>query len=78
MKAIMITVLTAIEVYMMTVTVAIAQITIMTKVHLVMMMILLVGKLLMYCCAMMVILIVLTLLIDTLAYITGSNRKWGE
>ena len=58
----------------MTVTVAIVRITIMTKAVLVVMMILLVGNILITYCAMMGILIFLTLLIDTLAYMTGSNR----
>ena len=50
----------------------------MTKAVLVVMMILLVGNLVISYCAMMGILIFLTLLIDTLAYMTGGNRKWGE
>ena len=48
----------------------------MTKVVLVEMMILWVGKFLITYCTMIGILIVLTLLIDTLAYMTGSNRNW--
>ena len=50
----------------------------MTRVVLIVKMILSVGKFLLYYCIMMGILIVLTLLIDTLAYMTGGNRKWGE
>ena len=63
---------------MMTVTVDIARIMIMTRVVLIVKMTLSVGKFLLYYCIMMGILIVLTLLIDTLAYMTGGNRKWGE
>ncbi len=63
---------------MMTVIAVIARITIMTRAVLAVMMILWGGKLLITYCAMMGILIFLTLLIDTLAYMTGSNRNWGE
>mgnify|MGYP006786980667 FL=1 len=63
---------------MTTVIAVTARIMIMTRVVLIVKMTLSVGKFLLYYCIMMGILIVLTLLIDTLAYMTGGNRKWGE